>query len=263
MAPDERLARRPADDGHAEPTSDSDLRPQAPAAAPPDRRTAWAETKARAEAGEKGKRRGGGGGPAWTPGPARRPGPAGGPGPGPRPGPHAGVTARAVIGDQLRIPIMWCEMGSCISWHADPAALGEADNRARRTRAGWRSTPSGGWHAPDASKPPSASGPPARSCCGTGTRPSPWPPGPPPYAAAAPPPGKQPRARRPASGHPPASPPKPRQQRVHPAASAVPAGRQARRTPASTFIPKRGANRGPSPANPRYGRTAPGRPVSS
>ena len=33
---------------------------------------------------------------------------------------------------------MWCEMGSCISWHADPAALGEADTRARAIGAGWR-----------------------------------------------------------------------------------------------------------------------------
>jgi hypothetical protein len=43
-----------------------------------------------------------------------------------------------VIGDELRIPIMWCEMGSCISWHADPAALGEADARVRAIKAGWR-----------------------------------------------------------------------------------------------------------------------------
>jgi len=43
-----------------------------------------------------------------------------------------------VIGDQLRMPIMWCEMGSCVSWHADPAALGEADTRARAIDAGWR-----------------------------------------------------------------------------------------------------------------------------
>jgi len=33
---------------------------------------------------------------------------------------------------------MWCEMSSCISWHADPAALGEADIRARAIEAGWR-----------------------------------------------------------------------------------------------------------------------------
>ena len=33
---------------------------------------------------------------------------------------------------------MWCEMGSCISWHADPAALGEADARIRAIKAGWR-----------------------------------------------------------------------------------------------------------------------------
>jgi hypothetical protein len=43
-----------------------------------------------------------------------------------------------VIGDQLRIPIMWCEMGSCISWHTDPAALGEGDLRLRAIEAGWR-----------------------------------------------------------------------------------------------------------------------------
>ena len=33
---------------------------------------------------------------------------------------------------------MWCEMGSCVSWYADPAALGEADTRARAIDAGWR-----------------------------------------------------------------------------------------------------------------------------
>ena len=51
---------------------------------------------------------------------------------------RAASTVRAVIGDELRMPVMWCEMGSCISWHADPAALGEADNRARAINAGWR-----------------------------------------------------------------------------------------------------------------------------
>jgi hypothetical protein len=51
---------------------------------------------------------------------------------------RAEMTGRAVIGDQLRMPIMWCEMGYCISWHADPSALGEADNRARAIQAGWR-----------------------------------------------------------------------------------------------------------------------------
>ena len=51
---------------------------------------------------------------------------------------RAGVTERAVIGDQLRMPVMWCEMGSCISWYTHPAALGEADTRARAIGAGWR-----------------------------------------------------------------------------------------------------------------------------
>ncbi len=45
---------------------------------------------------------------------------------------------RAVIGDQLRMPIRWCEMRSCISWRAASAALGEADARARAISAGWR-----------------------------------------------------------------------------------------------------------------------------
>ena len=35
-------------------------------------------------------------------------------------------TVRAVIGDELHVPIAWCEMGSCISHYTDPAALGEA-----------------------------------------------------------------------------------------------------------------------------------------
>ena len=49
----------------------------------------------------------------------------------------AAASVRAVIGDQLRMAIMWCEMGSCISRHADPAALGESDARARAIGAGW------------------------------------------------------------------------------------------------------------------------------
>ncbi|HCU93863.1 MAG TPA: hypothetical protein DHU96_14510 [Actinobacteria bacterium] len=50
----------------------------------------------------------------------------------------AEITERAPIGDELRIPIAWCEMGSCISHHTDPVALGEADIRARAIAAGWR-----------------------------------------------------------------------------------------------------------------------------
>ena len=48
------------------------------------------------------------------------------------------TTMRAVIGDRLRLPMMWCEMDSCICWYAHPAALGEADARARAIDAGWR-----------------------------------------------------------------------------------------------------------------------------
>jgi hypothetical protein len=55
---------------------------------------------------------------------------------------HAEAAARdagrPLIGDQLRIPVMWCEFGSCVAWYADRAALGEADTRARAIAAGWR-----------------------------------------------------------------------------------------------------------------------------
>jgi hypothetical protein len=45
---------------------------------------------------------------------------------------------RAPIGEELRIPTAWCEMDSCISHYAHPAALGEVDNRSRAITAGWR-----------------------------------------------------------------------------------------------------------------------------
>ncbi len=108
-------------------------------------------------------------GPEPGPGPGPEPGPGAGPGRGPRAavapprhrlmasaeagtraaaaGPRARTaaararartTGRAAIGDQLRIPIAWCELGSCISHYADRAALGEADIRARAIAAGWR-----------------------------------------------------------------------------------------------------------------------------
>ena len=60
----------------------------------------------------------------------------------------AGSALRAVIGDQLRMPVMWCEMGSCISWRTDPAALGEADARARAISVGWRIDALGGLACP-------------------------------------------------------------------------------------------------------------------
>jgi hypothetical protein len=50
----------------------------------------------------------------------------------------AEIIEPAPIGDALRIPIAWCEMGSCISHYEHPAALGEADIRARAIEAGWK-----------------------------------------------------------------------------------------------------------------------------
>lgn len=48
------------------------------------------------------------------------------------------VTEHAVIGDTLRIPVLWCQAGPCIARFTDPATLGEADLLARALRAGWR-----------------------------------------------------------------------------------------------------------------------------
>jgi hypothetical protein len=50
----------------------------------------------------------------------------------------AAIPERAPIGDELRIPIAWCDMDACISYYAHPAALGEADIRVRAIAAGWR-----------------------------------------------------------------------------------------------------------------------------
>jgi hypothetical protein len=48
------------------------------------------------------------------------------------------VTEHCVIGDQIRLPATCCDIAGCGAEYADPAALGEADNRARALVAGWR-----------------------------------------------------------------------------------------------------------------------------
>src|SRR5262249_60782398 len=68
--------------------------------------------------------------------------------------PRVEITERAAIGDELRIPIAWCEMGSCISHHEDPVALGEADIRDRAVAAGGRGDPARRAGRPDT--PPTA-----------------------------------------------------------------------------------------------------------
>ena len=47
------------------------------------------------------------------------------------------VTEHCVIGDRIRVPAAWCDLVGCAAKFADPAALGEADNRARALAAGW------------------------------------------------------------------------------------------------------------------------------
>ena len=86
------------------------------------------------------------------------------------------MTERYLIGDQLRLPVAWC------GWVPASGATPTARRSARPTSAPARSWPAGvsmlsvGWPAPDASRAAQASGPPARLCCGTGTRPLSWPP---------------------------------------------------------------------------------------
>jgi hypothetical protein len=47
------------------------------------------------------------------------------------------ITEHCVIGDQIRLPATCCEIPGCGAALVDPAALGEADNRARALAAGW------------------------------------------------------------------------------------------------------------------------------
>jgi len=43
----------------------------------------------------------------------------------------------AIIGDEVRTPILWCEFGTCIERYTSRDALGERDLRARALAAGW------------------------------------------------------------------------------------------------------------------------------
>lgn len=47
------------------------------------------------------------------------------------------ITGHCVIGDQIGVPAARCAMAGCGAAFADPAALGEADNRARAVAGGW------------------------------------------------------------------------------------------------------------------------------
>ena len=209
--------------GHAQPASGSDPRPEARAEA-----AAAAEAAALAQAGAR-----------------------------------AEITGRAVIGDQLRMPVMWCEMGSCISWYAHPAALGEADTRARSIGAGWRIDALGRLACPRCQQ----ADPGFRA-----TRPVvPWDR----YTAIAratritaltgsstavnPAPGNGRDLRHPAS--PAASPPEPGWRRQYPAAQTTPAVGAPNAPPAPSF-PPRGPERGQGLARLRRPPDAPGKPAS-
>ena len=44
---------------------------------------------------------------------------------------------RAIIGDEMRTPVLWCEFGSCIARYSSEEALSERDLRARALATGW------------------------------------------------------------------------------------------------------------------------------
>ena len=44
---------------------------------------------------------------------------------------------RAIIGDEIRVPVLWCEFGACIARYSSRDALGERELRARALDAGW------------------------------------------------------------------------------------------------------------------------------
>lgn len=58
------------------------------------------------------------------------------------------ITGHCVIGDQIRVPAACCAMAGCRAAFVDPAALGEADNRARAAAAGWATDALGGLMCP-------------------------------------------------------------------------------------------------------------------
>jgi hypothetical protein len=59
---------------------------------------------------------------------------------------------RAVIGDEIRVPFIWCEFGTCDATYTHPDALGELDLRARALAAGWRYDALGRRGCPDCAR---------------------------------------------------------------------------------------------------------------
>jgi hypothetical protein len=60
---------------------------------------------------------------------------------------------RAIIGDEIRVPILWCEFGtSCIAKYTDPNARDERDLRSRALAAGWRHDRLGRIACPDCAR---------------------------------------------------------------------------------------------------------------
>lgn len=62
---------------------------------------------------------------------------------------RSGHLVGAIIGDELRIPVLWCQFGSCIARFTHRAALGERDLRARALAAGWHYDALGRLACPD------------------------------------------------------------------------------------------------------------------
>jgi hypothetical protein len=69
--------------------------------------------------------------------PGQAPPPAAPPPPRRQPAMRRWRPTRAIIGDGYRVPMLWCEVGSCIGRYSSGRARGEHDLRARALAAGW------------------------------------------------------------------------------------------------------------------------------
>jgi hypothetical protein len=99
----------------------------------------------------------------------------------------AAAAVRAVIGDQLRMPVMWCEMGSCVSCMPIRQRSAKPTPAPARSMPAGASTPSAGWPAPGASSVTPLLGLPPGRGAGPGHGPRQDRPDPPPCPATAPP----------------------------------------------------------------------------
>lgn len=63
---------------------------------------------------------------------------------------------RAIIGDEIRVPILWCEIGNCVERYVGIDTFGEWHLRQRALSAGWRYSATGRLACPACAREDSA-----------------------------------------------------------------------------------------------------------